>query len=59
MENLTEYGEHELSNWVFNTECLYNARNDMAGLMQIIDNIFIYTDKQLLKVGSDIAAECY
>ena len=57
MENLTEYGEQELSNWVFNTECLYNARNDMDELMRIIDNSFIYTDKQLLELQSDIAAE--
>ena len=54
MENLTEYGEQELSNWVFNTECLYNARHDMAELMRIIDNSFIYTDKQLLELQSDI-----
>ena len=57
MENLTEYGDQELSNWVFNTQCLYNARKDMAELMRIIDNSFIYTDKQLLKLQSDIAAE--
>lgn len=57
MENLTEYGEHELSSWVFNTEFLYNARNDMAELMRIIDNIFIYTDKQLFQLQSDIAEE--
>ena len=57
MENLTEYGEQELSNWVFNTECLYYARNDTAELMRIIDNSFVYTDKQLLKLQSDIAAE--
>ena len=57
MENLTEYGEQELSNWVFNTECLYNARNDTAELMRIIDNSFIYTDNQLLELQSDIAAE--
>ena len=57
MENLTEYGEQELSNWVFNTECLYNARHDMAELMRIIDNSFIYTDEQLLELQNDIDAE--
>lgn len=54
MENLTEYGEQELSNWVFNTECLYNARNDMTELMQMIDSSFIYTSAQLQTLQKDL-----
>ena len=54
MENITEYGEQELSNWVFNTECLYNARNDMTELMRMIDSSFIYTSAQLQTLQKDL-----
>ena len=57
MENLTEYSDQELSNWVFNTECLYNARNDQAELMRIINSSFIFTNKQLEVLKSDLEEE--
>ena len=57
MENLTEYSDQELSNWVFNTECLYSARNDEAELMRIINSSFVYTDEQLQELKNDLAEE--
>ena len=57
MEDLTEYSDQELSNWVFNTECLYNARNDQAELMRIINSSFIYTAEQLQELKNDLQEE--
>ena len=47
MNDITRYGENELSLNVFNDEYLYNARLNKSYLMALISEEFIYTDEQM------------
>ena len=56
MEDLRAYSENELSLQVFNDEGLYNIRHTPA-LAEVIDTLFIYTDKQLSVLQADLQGE--
>lgn len=53
-EDLTQYSDDELSLHVFNCEVLYRLRNHPDALAEAIDNLFIFTDEQLIVLLKDI-----
>ena len=55
--NLTECSENELSMFVYNDECLYNARFNQNVLNELIDEYFIYTQTQMRILLEDICEE--
>ena len=54
MINLKEYNESELSLLVFNTESLYNLKDDETELLPAINSKYIYSKKQLSILLKDI-----
>tara|TARA_R110002049_G_scaffold43226_1_gene127859 strand:- start:47 stop:253 length:207 start_codon:yes stop_codon:yes gene_type:complete len=54
MINLKEYNEQELSLLVFNTESLYNLKDNESGLLSEINSRYIYSKKQLSILLKDI-----
>jgi hypothetical protein len=54
MNDITRYGENELSLNVFNDEYLYNARLNKSYLIDIINETFIYTDEQMDVLIEDV-----
>ena len=54
MINLKEYNESELSLLVFNTESLYNLKDDETELLPVINSKYIYSKKQLSILLKDI-----
>ncbi|MBT7557634.1 hypothetical protein HN615_12005 [Candidatus Woesearchaeota archaeon] len=57
MNDITQYGENELSLHVFNDEYLYNARLNKSYLMALISEEFIYTDEQMDVLIQDLDDE--
>ena len=57
MNDITRYGENELSLHVFNDEYLYNARLNKSYLMALISEEFIYTDEQMDVLIQDLDDE--
>ena len=57
MNDITRYGENELSLNVFNDEYLYNARLNKSYLMALISEEFIYTDEQMDVLIQDLDDE--
>lgn len=57
MNDITRYGENELSLNVFNDEYLYNARLNKSYLMALISEEFIYTDEQMDVLIQDLDEE--
>jgi len=54
MNDLTMYGDQELSMMVFNTEWLYNLRHNHLSLMVAVDEEFKYTPEQMEELLIDI-----
>ena len=54
--DLTSYGSGELSMWVFNDEGLYRERH-RRGFIEVLSELFIYTDEQLEELENDLAEE--
>ena len=56
MNDITQYGENELSLNVFNDEYLYNLamRGSRDYLIDIINETFIYTDEQMDVLIEDV-----
>ena len=54
MINLKEYNESELSLLVFNTESLYNLKDNETELLPAINSKYIYSKKQLSILLKDI-----
>lgn len=54
MINLKEYNERELSLQVFNTESLYNLKDNEPALLSEINLRYIYSKKQLSILLKDI-----
>jgi len=57
LNDITQYGENELSLHVFNDEYLYNARLNKSYLIDIINETFIYTDEQMDVLIQDLDEE--
>jgi hypothetical protein len=57
LNDITQYGENELSLHVFNDEYLYNARLNKSYLMALISEEFIYTDEQMDVLIQDLDDE--
>jgi hypothetical protein len=55
--NLKYYGDDELSNWVFNDECMYRMRHNISALRELLDETFLYTDDQWDVLVNDIAED--
>ncbi len=53
-QDLREYSDNELSLLVFNDEDLYLERH-RRGFLNVIDELFIYTDAQLEVLKQDLA----
>ena len=45
-ENITNYSDNELSNLVYNIEYLYLSRHNITYLMELINDVYIYTENQ-------------
>jgi len=54
MINLKEYNERELSLIVFNTELLYNLKDNEPALITKLQSRYIYSKKQLSILLKDI-----
>ena len=54
MINLKEYNERELSLIVFNTESLYNLKDNEPALITKLQSRYIYSKKQLSILLKDI-----
>ncbi len=54
MQNLTTYSDDELSLVVFNTEYLYNVRNDRPYLMELLEEGYTFTDEQMGQLVIDL-----
>ncbi len=53
MQDLTQYGPHELSLRVFNEEDIYHIRHDDE-LLSILSGCFIWTDEQVKQLVIDL-----
>ena len=53
MEDLTEYGEQELSLRVFNEESLYNDRHSL-NFIDSLREIFVFDSEQLEELKTDL-----
>ena len=56
MQDLTEYGDGELSMMVFNDEGLYNMRHD-GDLVSVLDDLFYDTDEQMEELERDLVED--
>jgi hypothetical protein len=59
-QDITEYGEQELSLWVQNTEHLYHGFRRCvteSQLRALVDDEFIYTDEQFEELVRDMENE--
>lgn len=52
-QDITQYGDSELSLLVFNTESLYEGRH-WPGLYEELDSLFLYTSEQLAELNQDL-----
>tara|TARA_R110002153_G_scaffold12479_2_gene46490 strand:- start:683 stop:859 length:177 start_codon:yes stop_codon:yes gene_type:complete len=57
LNDITQYGENELSLNVFNNEYFYNERLNKSYLMALISEEFIYTDEQMDVLIQDLDDE--
>ena len=56
MKDLRQYSSRELSLWVYNDEFLYSQRF-RSSFIDLVSDIFLYTDEQLEELINDIAEE--
>ncbi len=57
-QDLREYSDNELSLLVFNDEDLYKlAMRNPNGLLNVINDLFIYTEEQLNELKNDLNEE--
>ena len=59
-QDLTSYGEQELSLWVQNDEYFYRQFcrcEDENDLRKVVDGFFLYTDEQFAELVDDLEAE--
>ena len=54
MKDLTQYTDQELSLNVFNDEYFYNERHNRPYLLALVDEEFVYTDKQMAELINDL-----
>lgn len=57
MQNLTQYGDQELSLNVFNDEYFYIERHNRPYLIALINEEFIYTPEQMEELIQDLNEE--
>ena len=55
-KNITKHGDSELSLMVFNDEGLYAIRHNQD-LMEVLDDNFVYTEKQRKELEWDLEAD--
>ncbi len=53
-QDLREFSDRELSLMVFNDEGLYLMRRNQAALLEVLNELFIYTSEQLKELETDL-----